>query len=233
MQMEYQRQRICKECLMITTILSTKGGSGKSMLAINLAVAAAESGASVLLIDTDPQAALAMAFATRETTSESLSIYPVAFKHITDDALFDVLVHSLADFDEVYIDTVGFDCARVWRIAAESDLIVVPVAAGMADVNVTAEVATKLMHLQNGGCSLQARCIRTNYQARTRIASTIAANLAFFKDSLPELQHLVSRRTIYADAFSYGVGVMEYDPRSAAAKEIKELYTELLTNFSC
>lgn len=217
---------------MITSILSTKGGAGKSMLSLNLAVAAAESGAKVLLIDSDPQGSIANAFASRPATANSLKLYDVDFKHITDDTIFEALAHSLADYDEVYIDTVGFDCAFIWRIAAESQLVVVPVAAGMADVNVTAEVATKLMYLQSNGCNLQARCIRTNYQARTRMAATIAANLAFFSDSLPELKCVVSNRTVYADAFSYGAGVLEYDPKSAAAKEMKELYSELLTDFS-
>jgi chromosome partitioning protein len=217
---------------MITTILSSKGGVGKSMLALNLAVAAADSGAKVLLIDSDPQGSIAHAFVTRQTSAASLKLYDIDFKSILDDTIFGVLTQSLADYDEVYIDTIGFDCSFIWRIAAESQLVIVPVAAGMGDVNVAAEVATKLMYLQSNGCNLQARCIRTNYQARTRMAATISANLAFFSTTLPELKNVVSSRTVYADAFSYGTGVIEYDPRSAAAKEMKELYTELFTDFS-
>lgn len=218
---------------MITTILSSKGGVGKSMLTLNLAVAAAESGAKVLLIDSDPQGSIAQAFVTRQTSAAALKLFDVDFKQITNDTIFEMLTQSLADYDEVYIDTVGFDCSFIWRLAAESQLVIVPVAAGMADVNVTAEVATKLMYLQSNGSNLQARCIRNNYQARTRMAATISTNLEFFSTTLPELKSVVSSRTVYADAFSYGTGVLEYDPRSAAAKEMKELYTELFTDFSC
>lgn len=75
----------------------------------------------------------------------------------------------------------------------------------------TAEIATKLMYLQSNGYNLQARCIRTNYQARTSIPATISANLVFFRTILLELKRVVSSRTSSADAFSYGTGVIEYD----------------------
>ena len=55
---------------MITSVVSTKGGVGKSLITLNLAAAAAESGAKVLMIDADPQFAITEVFGNRVDNAE-------------------------------------------------------------------------------------------------------------------------------------------------------------------
>jgi len=209
----------------------SKGGVGKSMMSLNLAVAAADKGARVLLIDTDVQGSTATAFETRKNLAEvdnsAIPFKEVNFMHVTDSSVFNILTQAPAEYDQIFVDTQGADTAFIWKIANASDLVVVPVAAGMADVNAVAEVATKLMYYKDQGADFRSYSIRTNHRENTRLVATITANLAFFKDSLPMLNISMRNRAIYAEAFSYGAGVLEYAPKTEAAGEIRKLYKEL------
>jgi len=51
----------------IVSIVSSKGGTGKTTVALNLAVAIAERGDSVLLIDADPLGAIGFSLAQSDT----------------------------------------------------------------------------------------------------------------------------------------------------------------------
>ena len=219
---------------MITSVVSTKGGVGKSLITLNLAAAAAESGAKVLMIDADPQFAITEVFGNRVDNAEKYKLLSFDLKSTVNFLeLQKVVAASHADYDEVYIDTPGFDCPFVWQIVSASDLAIIPIAAGFTDIRIAVQVANKIHHIrQTQHPSLQLRGIRNAYRANTNIALTVNLNLQSVSEILPELSSVLTLRALYADAFSYGLGAVEYDKYSTAAKEMRQLYTELVTDFS-
>jgi chromosome partitioning protein len=59
----------------IISVVSSKGGTGKTTVALNLAVALAENGDNTLLIDVDPLGAIGLSLARNDTEWEGLAEY--------------------------------------------------------------------------------------------------------------------------------------------------------------
>src|SRR5215208_3254609 len=87
----------------IIAILSQKGGAGKTTLAVHLAVAAAESGKTVAMIDLDPQASATSWKDLRKADTPAVVATPVsrlaqvletAAQHGADIAIIDTAPHS-------------------------------------------------------------------------------------------------------------------------------------------
>ncbi|ABA89717.1 chromosome partitioning ATPase Soj-related protein [Syntrophotalea carbinolica DSM 2380] len=70
----------------IISIISSKGGAGKTTIALNLAVALAETGDSTLLIDVDPLGAVGFSLARNDTEWRGLA------EHIVDETPLDEVI---------------------------------------------------------------------------------------------------------------------------------------------
>jgi chromosome partitioning protein len=73
----------------IISVVSSKGGTGKTTVALNLAVALAEKGDNTLLIDVDPLGAVGLALARNDTEWEGLAEYI-----INNISLEDAIINS-------------------------------------------------------------------------------------------------------------------------------------------
>jgi chromosome partitioning protein len=79
----------------ILSIVSSKGGTGKTTVALNLAVALAESGESTLLIDLDPLGAIGFSLARSDTEWGGLAEYMMKQSEI-DDVIIQSKLPSLS-----------------------------------------------------------------------------------------------------------------------------------------
>eukprot|EP01035_Chromulina_nebulosa_P011079 gene11079-14824_t len=116
----------------VISLVTQKGGSGKSTVAINLGVAAEQSGERVLLLDCDPQQTLSK-WAERRTADTPL------FEPVTSAADLDATL-ALAedgDFTLVIIDTPGISAPIVNAVIARSDYCLVPTRTSPADLEAT------------------------------------------------------------------------------------------------
>ena len=112
----------------IFAIANTKGGVGKSTLAVNLAVYASILGRKVLLIDADPQGSSAHFLNVRDTERPSfISV------QITTPNLRQQLPQLSEPYDYVFIDVGGRDAPVLRSALVSADTIVVPMLPGAFD----------------------------------------------------------------------------------------------------
>ncbi|MET0269748.1 MAG: ParA family protein [Sphingomonas sp.] len=139
----------------VLAVASQKGGSGKTMLATHLAVQAGATGAGpVVLVDIDPQGALATWWAVRGEATP-------AFAQTTPErAHADIEMLRQRGFRLAIIDTPPLASPPVGRAIAEAALVLVPtrphaddlrVAAGTVDL--CAQQGKPMLFVVNGGAA--------------------------------------------------------------------------------
>lgn len=127
-------------------VLSPKGGSGKSHLTRQIAVAAALEGLQVATADLDPQRTLTKWTQRRPSEAASLTHYPVVW----DEADLLVEKDGIKDCDLLVIDTppsIEERPARVKRLVAGVDLVLVPARPTYDDVESAAPFIREIRSL--------------------------------------------------------------------------------------
>ena len=108
----------------IITIANQKGGSGKSTIAVNLAVKLLESSNKVLVMDTDPQKSIESFTNIRESESNAKK----NLKYFTLSNRTGNIAESLKQFIELYeyilIDTGGIDSQESRKAMLYADSII-------------------------------------------------------------------------------------------------------------
>ena len=115
---------------MIVTVLAEKGGTGKTMVATNLAGMRAGAGRRVLLVDADRQGS-----SERWTNLRAASGLPhVECVPLYGGALSRYLRNRISGYDDVVIDVGAGDSDEMSTALSASDCAVVPVRPTAADV---------------------------------------------------------------------------------------------------
>lgn len=131
---------MANENMVVLAVVSRKGGSGKSMLVKALASAALASDRSALVIDADPQGDVAGWFARAQ--GNGLVPARASFAVVKDTPqlnarLTDAYERETADF--VFIDTPGVGSAWTDDLAQVAHVLVTPIMASRADLEVAAQ----------------------------------------------------------------------------------------------
>ena len=192
----------------IVALATQKGGTGKTMLACSLAVAAMERGLRAGILDADPQATAQAWYRLREAEGPDVAGVEAA-------EIAAVAAAAGGRYDLLVIDTAGQASAANAALRA-ADLCIVPCRPAPADIlaaPVVAEAARKL--------GKPAAFVLSQTPPRGRRAHEAAEALSGSGTVAPV--RIVSR-VAFADAFGLGLGVTEYEPRGKAAAEIRALW---------
>lgn len=198
----------------IITIATQKGGAGKTTLATNLAVASAKENNITLLIDADAGQKTALEwFQKREDQNN-----PLVMEASDQKMLFKLL--ELAEekgIDRVFIDTQGADTPLVNDAISRSDFCLMPCGSGGFDVPAQRTTASVIRRLGKNGAFIITKAHPRGQEAKETRA--ILSGLGF---SSPEQQ--TTNLKVYKDAAICSLSVLEYEPNSKAAREIRDLF---------
>lgn len=204
----------------VIAVLNQKGGSGKTTIATHLARALQLEGKSVLLVDSDPQGS-ARDWAAAKEENDVQVIGMERPNILTRD------VKRIVDRDFVIIDGAP-QIKDIARAAVKtSDLILIPVQPSPYDIWATSdlvELVKDRIEMTDGG--LKAAFVVTRVIANTRIGKDIYSSLEGYE--LPVLKSFVTQRVIFAESARTGMTAMDDHPAGDAAREIRNLASEVL-----
>ena len=203
----------------VITVAQQKGGSGKTTVAVNLAVALRGRGQSVALLDTDPQGSMGRWYLERlERRGEDEAL------EFGTSSAWGASYESeklKKRFDFVIIDTppkIDSDLRPALRVA---DLVVVPVATSQVDLWAT-EGVLDLARREN--CDTLIVLNRT--RAHTRLTGEVAQGAADLGAEVADAQ--LANRVAYAESLGQGQGAGELARNATARAEIEALLDEVL-----
>lgn len=198
-------------------IESQKGGSGKTMTALNLAVAAGRAGQAVVIIDLDPQAS-ATGWKEHRPADTPVVVFvppsqlPRALKAASDGGA------NLAIIDTApSVETPALAAARV------SDLIIIPCRPSILDLRAIGSTAD-LAKLAGKPAFVVLNAVPPG-------ASRLIADArdAVAVHGLPIAPVTIQQRAAYSHALTAGQTAQEFAPDSKAAGEIADLFEWLTT----
>lgn len=205
---------------MIITIGNTKGGVGKTTLAVNIAIARALAGRDVWLIDGDRQGTAQTAISIR---SDADLVPGISCASYPDGQTLRAQVQQQAKkFDDIIIDAGGRDSTALRAALSLSDVLLVPFQPRSFDVWALNDIAALVREVRSVRDGLRAFTVLNLADPSETSPDNLEAAAAV--TDVPEFEHLatsIKRRKAFTNAAGQGMSVLEFKP--ADKKAIDEL----------
>lgn len=207
---------------MIIAITNLKGGSGKTTLSVNLAVALTLRGKSVCILDTDVQQRSSMKWAgDRDEELPHISVYGVEENQIIKEA-----AKLNKEYDIVILDGSPqlADLADSTMLA--SDVVIIPVKPSILDFRSTEEFIVRYRRIRGlkEAQGLHSAAYFVINDVKSMHTLTYKDTKAAIEALGEPLLHAFPNLVAFQDSLPFGMGVMEYsDPR---AREVFEEFTD-------
>lgn len=217
-----------RERLPVISIANPKGGSGKSTSSLVLGTTIAGQGASVAIIDADPNQPL-----KRWSTGDSKNPVDI-IGNVSETQIIDVIDDEASRNQFVFVDLEGTASRMVSRAFSRSDLIVIPLQASAVDAS---QAARAIMLVKEEEKVLRRHIphrllfTRTSPQIKTRNEKLIVSELD--SNGVPTFQNHLNQRVAYQSMFTYQLDLLELDPAlvnglKAAQENAEALALELI-----
>lgn len=184
----------------VISFANPKGGAGKTTTALLTATQLAENGASVSIIDADPERWISQ-WATLPGKPENIHI----LSEVTEDSIADVIEAESARSQFVIVDLEGTASLMVANAIGFSDFVVIPLQGSSMD----AKGGAKILRLISSQARLARRQIahavvltRTGAAVRSRSLKNVTAELD--EAGVPVFETAIVERAAYRDLFDFG-----------------------------
>lgn len=192
-------------------LISQKGGSGKTTLALHLAVASAQTGRNTAIIDLDPQASAA------NWSDRRSSDLPVVLSAHASRLSREVVRVKEIGGDIIYLDTAPHSDSAALKAAEVSDLVLIPCRTAILDL----EAITNTLHFLHT-TGTPAFVVLNAVAPLGQDANQAAAALTDFGVDVCPVR--LGNRVAFARSLITGRAAQEFEPKGKAAAEIEQLH---------
>lgn len=204
---------------MILAVASTKGGTGKSTVALNLAGELAHSRHRVLVVDADPQGSIARWDKIRSQDEPDIMVHP--------SPVVDKKVQKQGKkYDLVLFDAPPTFKKRMKAVLEVSDRLIIPVTPGMADFWSTGMLIDMYLAEKKRRPAIDARLLINRVDRRTRQGREFRNVLKQL--SIPIFLTEIPQRVAFGETWRQGKTIDRIEPGGRAAHDISSLSREVL-----
>jgi chromosome partitioning protein len=204
--------------MVVITVASRKGGSGKSTLTAHLAAFANKASRRCLLIDADPQGSLTLWHSFRKGGEPLLRSATRGVDNLIKAA-------KDAGIEWVFIDTPPQVSGIVNDAIKAATLVVIPARPSVFDLDAVKETIAYSRERRKPYAVVLNGAPARRENADSPIC--IEARESLDKLKAPVWSGQITQRTTYSLSLADGEGAREYDPDSLAANEISRLFTAI------
>jgi len=200
----------------IITIAQQKGGAGKSTIAAHLAVALAQKGSKVLIVDIDPQGSLKTWYHIREEKFGK-GYAGITLLESSGWRVSSTVGQYNTKMDFIIIDSPPHTELEAKNAVRMADLVIIPMQASPTDVWATkATVDFAKQERKNY------RIMLNRYNPNSKTAKAAIGKIDMI------LGGYLGNRVAFSSCFMQGKCVTESDPSSQAAEEVRNITNEIV-----
>ena len=198
---------------MILVVGNIKGGVGKTTLAINLAIARANAGKDVLLVDGDEQHT---AITFTELRTEQLGKPGYTAVSLQGAALRTQVRQLAPKYDDIIIDVGGRDTGSLRAALTVADMLLIPVQPRSFDIWAVDHMAELVREAREINTDLTALAVLNAADAQGKDNADAGEALKDI-EGIALLPLIIGRRKAFPNAAAGGRAVTEYTPQDAKA----------------
>jgi len=196
----------------VISIISQKGGVGKTTLAITLAVEASRHEKNTILIDLDPQASASF---WNDNRKEDLGPAIIAIPPARLEHYLKASQETGVDF--VFIDTPPFAKDIAYDAAKFADFVLIPARPAILDIIAMTRTVDLIKAFSKNAAVVLTFCPHVGKEIEETEEAIHQLNINL-------CPIFIGNRIAFSRSQQSGLSAQEYEPKGKAAEEIKQLY---------